>query len=1062
MADDNRSRSSGPAEVSAGAGAAGTTICPVVGIGGSAGSLDVFKEFLRRTPLDTGLAFVAIQHLAPDHESVLAQLLGRCTEMPVFEAEDRMPIEPNHMYVIAPGTELTMLDGELRVQRSPSSIARRAPIDAFFLSLAEACGENAACILLSGSGHDGTLGLRAVKDKGGLTLVQSADSAAHDSMLTSAIRAGAVDLELPVETMPDKLVEYFEHLQQIGAPEKPNWFEPTPEQLQQICGRLRGATGHDFSEYKQSTLVRRIQRRMQVHQLTEVARYIDLLHRDRREGDLLFKDLLIGVTQFFRDAEAYEVLAREVMSKLVEGKSGDDEIRAWVAGCATGEEAYSIAMLLREALIDADDPPRLQLFASDIDEDALQFARTGRYPAVIERDVSSERLERFFLKEDGTYRVRSSVREMCVFAHHSVLRDPPFSRMHLISCRNLLIYLSNKVQERLLPVLHYALRPGGYLFLGPSETVGRGSKLFGPVDKKQRIFVRREDGLKHLPKFPIGNLEKMIPRCLQPVQPAHPRPALRAPLSRRAEAILGQYSPAYVIIDDEYGIVSSSRRTGRYLELGGGRPELNVLTMARPDLRAELRAAVQEAGRSGGKALRRNLQIVVNGGMQIIDLVVEPLPGDDHERDHYVILFQEIGPAQPEPEPSIGQASGEGAERVIAQLEVELRDARERLHTVTEQLETSNEELRSSNEELSSVNEEMQSTNEELQTSKEELQSINEELQTVNLELNNRIDDLSSANNYLKNLLENMQLPMVFLDTNLSIRNFTPSAIELFSLRESDVGRPITDITSRLDYQHLEEDIREVARTQQGLEHEVEAANGRAYIMRVLLYRTTEDVIDGIIITFTEITERRRSEEHQKMLVSELSHRVKNTLATVQAIALRTISGAPSLDAFREAFIGRIRALGAAHSLLTDSDWQGARLHAVISGPLEAYRDKGERIGISGEDFPLSPRAALILSLIINELSTNAAKYGPLSSPTGRVEIETSMRESDLGPALAILWRESGGPAVEPPGQGGFGIDLIERSASYELDGTAKVEFRPEGVRCEIVIPYYAQSCSVG
>ena len=578
-------------------------ICPVVGIGGSAGSLDVFKEFLRRTPPDTGLAFVAIQHLAPDHESVLAQLLGRCTEMPVVEAEDRMPIELNHVYVIAPGTELTMVDGELRVQRSPSSIARRAPIDAFFLSLAEACGENAACILLSGSGHDGTRGLREVKDKGGLTVVQSAESATHDSMLTSAIRTGAVDLELPVENMPGKLVEYFDHLKEIGAPEKPNWFEPTPEQLKKICGRLRGATGHDFSEYKERTLVRRIQRRMQVHQLTEVARYIDLLHRDRREGDLLFKDLLISVTQFFRDPEAYDVLAREVIPKLVEGKSGDDEIRVWVAGCATGEEAYSIAMTLREAVADADDPPRLQLFASDIDEDALQYARTGRYPAVIERDVSSERLERFFLKEDGTYRVRSSVREMCVFAHHSVLRDPPFSRMHLISCRNLLIYLSNKVQERLLPVLHYALQPGGYLFLGPSETVGRGSKLFDPVDKKQRIFVRREDGLKHLPKFPLGNLEQTIRREVAPVGAAQPRPA-RDTLGRRAEAILHQYSPAYVIIDNEYGIVSSSRRTGRYLELSGGRPELNVLSMARPDLRAELRAAVQQAGQSGRKAVR--------------------------------------------------------------------------------------------------------------------------------------------------------------------------------------------------------------------------------------------------------------------------------------------------------------------------------------------------------------------------------------------------------------------------------------------------------------------------
>ena len=529
-----------------------------------------------------------------------------------------------------------------------------------------------------------------------------------------------------------------------------------------------------------------------------------------------------------------------------------------------------------------------------------------------------------------------------------------------------------------------------------------------------------------------------------------------------AEAVLHQYAPAYVIIDDAHEIVSSSRRTGRYLELGGGRPELNVLTMARPDLRAELRAAVQQAAQSGRKVVRPNLQIAVDGGRQRIDLVVEPLTGDDPERDHYVVVFQDAGPGSPEPEPAAEQASGEGAEGGIAQLEAELREAREQLHTITEELERSNEELRSSNEELSSVNEEIQSANEELQTSKEELQSINEELQTVNVELNSRIDDLSQANNYLKNLLENMQMPMVFLDNNLAIRNFTPSATELFSLRESDIGRPITEITSRLDYRRLDDDIREVRRTQHGLEREVEAANGHAYLMRVLLYRTTEDVIDGIILTFTEITERRRSEEHQKMLVAELSHRVKNMLATVQAIALQTIRGASSLDGFRETFTGRIAALSAAHSLLTASDWRGARLHAVIAGPLEAYRGTGERIAIRGEDLPLSPKAALTLSLVVNELSTNAAKYGALSSPSGRVDIETSMRESDRGPAMAILWRESGGPPVEPPGHSGFGIDLIERSAGYELDGTAQVEFRPEGLRCEIVIPQAAQNARAG
>jgi two-component system, chemotaxis family, CheB/CheR fusion protein len=442
--------------------------CPVVGIGASAGGLPAFKAFLAHIPPQTDIAFVLIQHLSPDHESVLVSLLAPHTAMPVVEARDGVRVEPDHVYVIAPGTNLSFDRGVLRVVSQVEGVLRH-PIDIFLLSLAESEGENTAAVILTGAGHDGTLGLKAVKEQGGLTIAQSAETADHDGMLRSAVRTGLVDFQLRLEDIPARLVQYFNHLKQVEE-RRPSSAdrEPTPAQLQQICGRLRAVTGHDFTEYKDRTLVRRIQRRMQVHELSEVQPYVDLLHRDAGEGEALFKDLLIGVTQFFRDPETFEVLTREVIHKLVAETGAGEQIRVWVAGCATGEEAYSLAMLLREALDDRADPPGIQIIASDIDEDALQFARVGRYPGLIARDVSPERLERFFINEDGAYRVRRTLREVCVFAHHSILRDPPFSRMHLISCRNLLIYLGPELQGRLLPVLHYALRPGGHLLLGPS------------------------------------------------------------------------------------------------------------------------------------------------------------------------------------------------------------------------------------------------------------------------------------------------------------------------------------------------------------------------------------------------------------------------------------------------------------------------------------------------------------------------------------------------------------------------------------------------------------------
>jgi two-component system, chemotaxis family, CheB/CheR fusion protein len=1024
--------------------------CPVVGIGGSAGGIEAFRNFLAAVPPDCGIAFVIIQHLAPHQESRLTEVLRPAARIEVVEIADDTPVEPNHVYVTPENSVITIQDGVLRLASPVGETGRRAPIDLFLLSLAEDQGENAACILVSGAGHDGTLGLRAIKEHGGLTLAQSAATAAHDSMLRSAVQTGLVDFQLAVEEMPQRLAAYFDHVAEVERKRREGQGEIASDDLARICQVLHARTGHDFSDYKERTLVRRVQRRMQVLQTADLAHYLDQLTRREQEAEHLFKDLLIGVTQFFRDPDAFRALAERVVPKLLEKRSGAaDCVRVWVAGCATGEEAYSIAIALREGMAAAGVAPELQIFASDIDDSALQLARNGRYPLAIENDVSAERLERFFVRENGTYRVRSALRESCVFAHHNIIRDPPFSRLDLVSCRNLLIYMNASLQQKLIPILHYALLPDGYLFLGPSENVSQHGGLFAPVDKKQRLFIRRQDGLKHLPKFPITDARELIQSLGRDGQAAA-RTGSR--LTRAVERVLEAHGPTYVVVNDRDEIVRSSKGTGRYLELGAGPPDLNLLSMARSDLRATLRALLQQAMQSG-QAARDHAEVEIDGARQPIDIIVEPVSDPERGRTHYVILFRELERARPQTEPRSSDGQRGPEPDLVGDLERELRQAREQLHIVTEQLETSNEELRSSNEELSSVNEEMQSTNEELQTSKEELQSINEELQTVNLELNGRVDELSRANSDLKNLLENTRIPIVFLDNSLAIKNFTPSAKELFSLRDNDHGRPITEITHRLDSPDLAKEIRKVIESQSGLEREVDAGDGRSYIMRILLYRTVEDEVSGVVITFTDITERKKTEQHQRLLLAELNHRVKNMLATVQAIATQTIRGSRTLESFADNFKGRLMALAGGHDLLTESSWRGAHLRDVVQAALRPYL-AGNRIEVLGAELPVTPKAALALSLILHELATNAAKYGALSVPSGSIRLDWQIEGAGAERAVRLRWREAGGPEVAPPDHTGFGLTLIERSVAHELDGEARVDFARDGICCELRLPY--------
>ncbi len=848
-----------------------TAPCPVVGLGASAGGLDAFKDFLDHTPAESGLAFVIVQHLSPEHRSQLADLLSRCTAMPVRLIDGDMPVEPDTVFVIPENAGLSIRGGVLRPVR-PLPVGGSHAIDMFFKSLAEDQGPNAACVVLSGAGSDGTVGLRAIKEHGGLTIAQTVGTAKYGSMLQSAIQTGLVDLELPVAEMPAKLIDHFRHIREIGIPAAGTDQVPDAAQsLRRICRLLLDRTGNDFSEYKDKTLFHRIARRMHVLRIGALIEYEAVLKREPEQIDLLLEDMLIGVTHFFRDPEAFGALEQAVIPGLFEDKTPADQVRVWVAGCSTGEEAYSIAIPLAEHAARLANPPRLQIFATDIDQRALEAARIGQYPAAIEQDVSPERLERFFYHDDGTYRVRREIRETCIFALHNLLRDVPFSRLDLLSCRNLLIYLNADLQNRLIPVLHFALAPNGFLFLGPSENVSQHARLFHPVDKRLRLFRRRQDGAPVLPSFPVT---AMAGGRAKPPLPAADR-RLTDPLVQSVEKIvLQRYAAAHVVVNEEYSILLTSGGTGRYLELPSGVPEVNVITMARPDLRPDLRAMLHKAVQTGRRSVQKNLIVSVNGGRQALSLIVDPLPPRDGDR-LYMIVFQETAPFRSEFGDGEDEASGDPGDASLQQLQSDLHRAREQLQTTTEELEAANKELKSSNKELFSTNEELQSTNEELETSKEELQSVNEELQTVNSELNNGFEELARTNNDLKNLLQITQIGTLFLDRQLCVKNFTPAITSLFHLRDADIGRPIAHIARRFDAPELEGEAGQVIETLAPIEREVVAIEtGSTYYMRMLPYRTVENLIDGVVITFVDVTGITQAEREIAQLNSHLAERL--------------------------------------------------------------------------------------------------------------------------------------------------------------------------------------------
>jgi two-component system CheB/CheR fusion protein len=843
---------------------------PVVGIGSSAGGIDALRTLIPGIQPDTGLAYVVVQHLDPDHASKLTELLGRVSQIPVTEIGTETQIESDRVYVLPPNAGVTIEEDRLVLSVPAKALGYRAPIDGFLTSLAEAKGELAACVILSGTGSDGTLGLRAIKEHGGFTLAQ--DGAEYDGMMRSALSTGLVDFVLPAADISAKLTGYFRHMN--GAGLNGTAVSALVDQIPEICRLLRARTGHDFSGYKDRTITRRVQRRMQVLQSASPADFVTLLRKQPQELDALLQDLLIGVTNFFRDAESFVALERDVIPKLFEGKGPDDSVRVWVPACSTGEEAFSIAILLKEYAADRSGKPKLQIFASDIDEQSLQIARMGRYPAAIAKDVPQGRLDRHFVREDGTYRIANDLREMCLFSQHNLLRDAPFSKLDLVSCRNLLIYLTGDLQNRLIPLFHYALNPGGFLFLGSSENVTRHTRLFETEDKTHRIFRRRHLLERRLPEFPLTAPDRVRTSLPQTGRPVAEQETLQGVAERQ---LLDRYAPPYVIINIDGELVHASTRTGKYLELAAGVLKSDVFGMARRGLRAELRAGVHKAAATGTPVVQPNVTVGTNGGRQNLNLIVHPIRAAEGQSSLFMVVFQDAGPLQAIREEGEPVALEEIESSTVQQLEAELRSIKDRLQTTTEELESSNEELKSGNEELSSMNEELQSANEELETSKEELQSINEELQTVNAELNARVEELSRANSDIANLLESTQIATVFLDRGLTIKSFTPAAKDVFRLVESDTGRPITHVRARFTLDTIQEDAERVLRTLGSIERQVQSThNGARYVMRVLPYRTVNNVISGVVITFTDVTKISAAEARIDELAEDLRERMQN------------------------------------------------------------------------------------------------------------------------------------------------------------------------------------------
>lgn len=1146
-----------------------SAISGVVLIAAAESRIDTLMGLFAAMPRAMGASFVVI---VPGHNGSterLAELIGQNSALPVKPAKTKDILQADTVHVL-PADRVGILKKSRFVLESKQG-APKALVDSFLLSLANDQGEKAIGIILSGLNGDGTLGLTALKEAGGLAIAELTDGVAQNP----ADPTGIVDYLLPRDRIIQRLASHLFH--RGASPVSPDKFEVGPEELRRIATILRNKTGHDFHNYKQNTFLRRIQRRMQVNQIDSVGKYVDLLRADPDEANHLFQDLLIGVTQFFRDTKEFDLLETKVVPKLFEGKATGDHIRIWVLGCATGEEAYSIAILLREQMARIDAVPHVQIFATDIDGRALAAARVGRFSEAIARDVSPERLARWFIHEGNTYSVVKELREMCIFSSHNLIKDAPFSRIDLISCRNLLIYLNADLQNRIIPLFHFSLRPGGYLFLGPSESVTRHAKLFSPVDRRHRIFQRQDTITRVLPEFPLSSRVERSDGAGEPHAPGRSR-TVEPGIAKRAERIAERHMPAYIIVDDQSEVLHFSGRTGRYLEPTTGSANLNLLSLVHRDLRLDLRASLLKAATDRTAVKTDKIIMGVNGSRLGVTIVIEPLLNSPGEPQAFVIFFHDAE-VTGEDAPAENANSSIIRDEHVQRIEAELRLTKERLQATIEELESTNEELKSSNEEYQSINEELQSANEELETSKEELQSVNEELQTVNGELGHRVHELARANSDLKNLLESTQIATIFLDNEFRVKSFTPAVAEIFHLIESDVGRPIVHIAPRIAYDDLQEDVRKVLRTLHTVEREVEdPASGTRYLVRVLPYRSIENFIAGVVLTFMDITAtaraekalleseerfrniaqtvaaflfiatpdfeweyvnppfyqftgisdgealgigwqsavhpddaeqmrrrlvqstkggspfeiefrlrnasgtyqwflgnaepiisptgeitkwfgsclniqaRKRAEERQQLLLAELQHRVKNILAVVRALANRTADSAQDLEDFKAHFEGRLSAMARTQNILARTAEGGVDLaelvHEELVGHVVHYEDQ---VSVEGPEVKLRAKPAETLSLAIHELTTNAVKYGALSTISGHITVAWQLKDGPGGRRLVFEWVESGVAQTDnEPKRRGFGRELIERGLPHELRANTALEFGKDGIRCII------------
>jgi len=819
---------------------------PVVGIGASAGGLDPICEFLLALPSSTGFAYVVVQHLDPIHKGMLPELLQRVTAMKVVEVIDRMPVEADHVYVIPPARDLGFEDDRFAVLSPAGQRGFRLPIDSFFRALAEHRRERAVGIVLSGMGVDGTHGLAAIRENGGLTMAQPPGAARFDPMPLSAIDADVVDIVAQPSEMPAHIAEWR------GGREGglPLQASAQREALQQLFQLLLQQTGANFSDYKLSTVMRRIERRVKVCQCDSLSAYVGFMGANPAEVELLFKELLIGVTSFFRDPKVWEYLMASGLPQLLAEHPDGAAFKAWVPACSTGQEAYSLAIAFNEVIEQLRPSARytLQIFATDLDEDAIDRARQGVFSAAIESDVSSELRQRYFMPaENGGYRIRKDVRNMIIFARQNIISDPPFTKLDILCCRNLLIYFTAKLQEQLIPLFHYALKTGGLLMLGSADTPGHFNELFAPMTGAGRIYRRLDASIHRVANyFPTRVSSVSIPSASEPAIPS-----MNGNLQTQVEQqLLKKHAPAAVLLNVHGDILYIHGRTGAYLEPAAGKANWNIHAMARDGLRHELADLLKRASQSDGMVAVRGLiqRDAAGKPSQALDLTAEAMPESGPLSGTLMLTFTSA-PLPPE------KRRARAANPELLELEQQLAQARLEIQAVRDEMQASREELKSANEELQSTNEELQSTNEELTTSKEEMHSLNEELYTVNAELQSKVDDLSVVNGDMKNLLNSTDVATIFLDSQLRIRRFTDQTTQIYKLIPSDVQRPLGDIVNDLLYPELEADAQEVLRTLVFCEKQIPTRSGGWYTVRIMPYRTVENVIDGVVVTFINITE---------------------------------------------------------------------------------------------------------------------------------------------------------------------------------------------------------------